>query len=165
MPGPIIGSACTVCNHPQASSLNAALAGGRSARRVAADFGLGKDAVLRHVTNQHPGAPQKNQPRVPAPTLQISEGLPRERLEALLRQLEAQAAAGPVSPLLAQQLRQGYKDLDAMQGPPPPTEVTMRDVAGLQELLSDLFLALEPYPEARKAMSAVLERHGEAPGG
>lgn len=166
MAGPLPGSQCVVCNHPQVAAINAAIAAGRPSRRVAADFGIaGKDSILRHVTNQHPGAPPKPAPRGSHPSLRPVGGLPRERLEALLKVLEAQAASGPVSPLLAQQLRQGYKDLDAMQGPPPQTEVRMRDVSGLTELLADLLLALEPFPDARRALSTVLEKHREALGG
>ena len=53
MSGPATGSQCHVCQSPDAALINAALATGRSGRKVAIQFGLGKDpGVLRTVVRE-----------------------------------------------------------------------------------------------------------------
>lgn len=57
-------------------------------------------------------------------------------------------------------LRQAIMNLAALKPPVVDRKVTVADVDGLPELLGDMFKALEPFPEARRALSDVFRKHG-----
>jgi hypothetical protein len=146
---------CTVCNHQSLSVINAALNAKQSHRRVAASFGLGKDAINRHVMNQHPGVTIEGV----EPNPEVTGETPREKLTSLINIMEAQVRSGNARVDTMRELRIAYGELDKLSGGEGPSMVTLREVDGLIDFLKEAFVALEPYPEARMALVPVLEKH------
>lgn len=152
---------CPICNHDQAANINAGINGGQSQRSIAKLWQLNIRTIKKHVNDRHAGVttlaagkpteePTESVEATPEPT-------PEGRLKGLILRLEAdmQAQSGPVRPELARELRMAYTEL-AKISHATPDAVKITDVEGLPELLKDLFLALEPFPEARTAMADVL---------
>lgn len=153
MSGPSVGTGCAVCEHPQASQINAALQSGKlSNRKIALQFQVGKDSVNRHVYKRHPGyAP----PGAPG---QVPEDGDTEltRLKLIRTQLEEDMAAR-ARPETSRELRQVNQRISELEGTDRPKSVTVEDVRGLPEQVARWFQALEPYPEARQAMLAATD--------
>jgi hypothetical protein len=152
MSGPIPGSRCTVCNHPNHGAIDAALAGGRSSRLVAKDFNVGHDAVNRHKANHLAPALASSAPWTP------KSGQSRE--EALDEIISA-VASGKMRPDQAAQIRIALKEKDEAGGPADLT-VRVADVPGLADLFADVSDALAPWPKAHEAVLAALKKHGWA---
>jgi len=151
-----VGATCTVCNHANATAINAALASGQmSQRRIADQFGLKHDAVRRHVINRHPGViVASDTPALPP----LEEGAsPREKLERLIAQLEAQMTGGNARVDVSRELRLAYGDLEKMSGGASPIPTSYRDLEGWAEYEAAVFAALEPFPEAQAALAAALK--------
>ena len=147
MAGPAPRSTCTVCNHANRAAIDAALIGGRAATRVAADFSLHKDAMLRH---------QKNHVNAPGSWMPADNASWRDKMESLAKALER----GEVRPDVASQLRLTYKELDEAGNNAGPTEITVSELPWLAEMLGDLLLAVDRWPQARDALKEVLQKHG-----
>lgn len=157
-----------------------------SARQVAERFGVAPAAMYRHLQNGHvvrkavvrdlnrreavgalaqaaAEAPQ-SAPQVPVASTDSPPDAAtlsaRQRLVAVAQKLEARAAQSGMRSDIARELRLTYAELDRLDAGNGPTEVRVKDVEGLPELLGDLFKALEPFPDARRAMGAVLDKHG-----
>lgn len=85
----------------------------------------------------------------------------RERLVAVAAKLEAEAVLrGGMRPDIARELRLTYEALHKMDGGVSDREVRVADVQGLPELFGAMFKALEPFPDARRALGAVFAEHG-----
>lgn len=155
MSGPAVGSQCTVCNHPQATEINVAVASGQPRRVVARRFALGHDALNRHYHHGHPGVVAAPEPL--RKTLPAGEGAtPRENLEAVIAMYGAKLRAGTLRVDEARELRVASAALDEMGGGEAPVPQTWREVGGWQELEAEIFAALEPFPEARQALACAL---------
>lgn len=151
--GPSMGATCTVCNHPQRAMIDAAITGGKALKPTATAFNLGYDAMRRHNANHLIPAQVAANPNGWQPPAGSSWA---EKMEALALALEQ----GRVRSDVAAQLRMTYKDLDEANTGDGPVSVTMADVPGLAEMFGDLFLALDPFPQAREAMGRVMRKHG-----
>jgi len=144
---------CTVCNSPQVSLINDALNSGPlhgSYRGIGLKYGVDKDAVRRHCIGLHPGVIDR---RI-SERVSIPEGASaRETLEAMVRHLSKKLAAGVIRADEMQQLRMATNDLEKLIGGSEVVIASYKDVAGWQELEEKIFAALEPFPEARKAVA------------
>lgn len=150
MSGPLIGARCTVCNHADLGAIEAAIKGGRSKRLVAKDYNLGHDAVNRHAANHMTlTAPGGWAPPDPAASW-------RDKMEALAKALEQ----GRVRPDVASQLRLAYKELDEAGKDMGPSQITVAELPWLAEMLGDLLMAVDRWPQARDALKEVLQKHG-----
>ena len=163
---------CAVCGHPRVAYVDRLVtAGNRSLKSIAAEVGVSYDALRKtHVPNHLPVAAAA---RGAAARGGGGGGVaPGASPLDVLRNNMDQLAAIDVTRLPASQraqhlesVRRAAESLAKMEPPAAPTEVTLRDVRGLEEFLADVFLALEPHPEARRALRAVIEKHREALGG
>jgi hypothetical protein len=184
MPGPAPGQTCTACNHPGIVLLNKAINDGQSDYKVGGAFNLPRTTIQRHRTKLHPGVkpaaggrgqnlaaataddPPDDWPYEPGdPDTEPAqgEGTPRQQLEALVAQLRKQAKddGDDMRPELARELRLALEALGKMGSSEPPPVVQVKDVVGLRELLYDMQRALQPFPDARKALAAVWHKHLE----
>jgi hypothetical protein len=135
---------CSVCSRPDAGSINALLADGRSARSVAMELGLSEDALQRHAANhaRRNGRSSTVQPR-------NSD----DPLDELVDALREQALAG--NPAIVHQYRLALAaQADARHAVPPRSDLATEPewIA----LRTRLMLVLEPYPEAIRAVVAAL---------
>ena len=151
MSGPAPGSQCHVCRHPDVALINEALAKGLSGRKVALQFGLGKDSILRHVAARHPGVPGLERGSRPP---REHDGSELSSLEVMREQLESEME-DRVRSDTARELRQVHQRIAELTGNDRPKSVGVVDVEGLTEQVAAWFKALEPFPEAREAMLAV----------
>lgn len=156
---------CSVCNHPRLSHIDRLIvAGNRSLASIAAEVGVHYSALRRHTAKHvaRPAVPPAN-----APTTS-GGGLPAGSSPvAVMRKTVDDLAAIDASKLPPAQrvahldaLRRATESLARMEPPAAPDSVRIEDVEGLAPFLADVFLALEPYPDARKALGAVIEKHG-----
>ena len=150
--GPLSGAQCTICNDPQRAQIDAALQGGMAIRKTASTFSVKYDATRRHWMNHVVPTVQGANPNGWQPPAGASW---RDKMEALATALET----GKIRSDMAAQLRMAYKELDEADTG-GPLELTVADVPGLAEMMGELFLALDPYPQAREAMGKVMRKHG-----
>jgi hypothetical protein len=137
-----MGKACTVCSLPLAGAINELLRSKRSARAIAAEFGISYDALTRHARN-HLAKPASTD--APAATA--------DPLDELVAALRTRALAG--NPSDTREYRLALAALADLRHATPPT----RDLAGEPEwiaLRSTMLRALEPFPDARQAVADAL---------
>lgn len=162
--GPVIGATCTVCRHPQATSINGLLGQpGYPATRIEKQFGLSRGSVLRHWRANHPGVPVvvPQGAAVPGGGFAPPAGAtPRQKLELLIATLEAQAAQGNIRTDVFRELRLAYADLDKLAGGEPPAEVTVAEVRGAAELAEGLSDFVRRHPEHAAELREVLRAAG-----
>lgn len=159
--GPLPGSTCTVCRHPQVSSINALIGQpGVPATKIEKQFGLTRGSVLRHWRSQHPGTPSQSGVQNHNGFQPPAGATPRQKLELLIATLEAQAATGNIRTDVFRELRLAYADLDKMGGGEPPSEVTVAEVQGAAELAAGLFDLTTKYPQIRDDVTALLRAVG-----
>lgn len=139
---------CTICARPDAGTINALLAEGRSARSVAAEYGLSEDATQRHAA-RHLAARRKLSDEAtvsrPRPVAQLVD----DPLDELVDALRTQALAG--NPAIVHQYRLAL----AAQAEARHAIPQRRDLAAEPEWLAlrdRLLVALAPFPEARLAV-------------
>lgn len=141
-----MGRSCSVCSRPNAGAINALLAGGRSARSLAAEFGLSHAAMLRHERNHTASR------AAPAPSSK-SRALPKlvgDPLDELTKALRVRALAG--NPADTREYRLALAaQLDARHAVPPSR--ALETEPEWIELRTKMLTALWPFPEARRAVA------------
>ncbi|MGD0248353.1 MAG: hypothetical protein ABSB75_04795, partial [Candidatus Limnocylindrales bacterium] len=148
---PLVARSCSVCSRSDAGAINVLL-DGRSARSVAAEFGLSEDAVQRHAKRH-----LTKQARPPSDTVNpgtASQPLdPHDPLDELVTALRTRALAGSDSATREYRLALAAQS-DAKHAAPP-----RRDLATEPEWLAlrtVMLRALEPFAEARAAIVVAL---------
>jgi len=143
---PRVSRRCTVCGLSSAGAIAEEIRTGRSARSVAAEFGVNYEAMVRHVRNHLAKRPAK-----PVPT-EVDD--PLEELVAALRD---QALAG--NPAIVHQYRLALQAQAAAANAALP----VADLASTSEwihLRTVILDALAPFPEARVAVAEALVAAG-----
>jgi len=153
---------CAVCYSENAAQLNTNLNAGAGFQATGKLFKINRKAIAKHVRDGHPGIDGRPRPTDPAALPPEPSATPESRLRGLIERLETDMtdSTGPVRPELARELRMAYTELAKISSATPDA-VKINDVEGLPELLKDLFLALEPFPDARAAMADVLRERME----
>ncbi len=153
---------CPICHHDQVANINAGIAGGQSQRSISRLYGMTTKSVRKHIQEEHRGVQKVVDETAEKSSAPTPDPTPEGRLKSLILRLEAdmQMQSGPLRPELARELRMAYTELSKISQATPDA-VKVEDVEGLPELLKDLFLALEPFPEARAAMADVLKTRME----
>jgi hypothetical protein len=170
-----VGARCTVCLHPDRPSIELALSRKAGLKTIAAKFGLSKTALSRHSTNHMP-------PQVKAVMLATGRTTPVDLDE--LRRTESEGLLATAVALRARLYRQldmaeevgdlraaaslDGRILDSLSFVAKllgeistHTQTTITQLTISPEYLSlraALVQALQPYPEARKAVSQVIRR-------
>ena len=137
-----MGVACTVCALPTAGAIAELLRSGRSARAVAAEFGLSYDAVTRHARNH-----VAKRPSTPVP----DSGA--DPLDELVKALRVRALAG--SPADTREYRLALAAQSDLRHSAPPQHDLATEPEWI-ELRARMLHALEPFPEARAAIVAAI---------
>jgi hypothetical protein len=169
------GRQCNVCNHRELAGINLALARGVSIRALAKRFALHRDSLYRHSKNHLP--PQLRASLIAGPDLDIDLDRLREtesqsllvhlinlrgRLFSALDVGEEFGDANMVSRVAAQ-LHHNLEITARLLGDlHPGGSTTINNVLVMPayvELRVDLMDALRAYPEAGRAVAAVLHRN------
>lgn len=137
---------CSVCIHPERRSIDAALREGKSARSVGRQHDLGYNAVNRHRANHLLQAIDES-------TTDIDLADVADPLSELILALRRRALAG--SDAAAREYRLALlAQVDARRAIEPKRNLI--DDPEFIEIANKIIAALEPYPEARRAVVAVL---------
>jgi len=150
---------CTVCAHPERAIIDAALVAGTPNRRIATQHGLSEAAVRRHAAEHLPAS------LVTA----AGEEATRQALDVLaqLKQINASSVAILAE---ARRAKDGDLALKAVDRIHKQIELQAKLLGDLderpvvnvlvtpewQQLRGQLVAALQPFPEARVAVAAVL---------
>ena len=140
--------ACTVCASPSAGAIDELLRSGRPAQALATEFAVGQRSMQRHA--------KAHLDRTVAGSAGDNGQVNGDPLDELEDALRARALAG--DPVVAREYRLALSAQAAAQHAAAPT----RHLATEPEwtaLRSRLVMALEPFPEARRA---VVDALGEA---
>jgi len=161
-----MGRTCTVCNHKDIEEINRLLLCSVPYRDIARKFGLSKDALARHKDVHIPELLSKsNNLKALADEieqadihkgdnyLQLVIGLQKKALDALEQQ---NAQEDPKSWAVVSRESRGYlellgKALDRIRDA-PPMQVNILVNPEWIALRTTIISALQPYPEARKAV-------------
>lgn len=135
---------CSICVRPDAGTINAALAEGRSARSVALEHGLSEDALQRHHAASHGARHTAVPPASP---------LPDHPLDELVDALRPHALTG--DPQVAHQYRLALSAQADARNAAPPTRDLATEPEWL-ELRARLMAVLEPFPDATRAVIKAL---------
>src|SRR5579884_2427299 len=143
-----MGRPCTVCSHPQRTEIEKLRLGGVRSGLVAAQFGVSKKALQRHVPHiqrrleLEEKAQAATQPATLLDTLEARRGRPHHILAAI-REVRANFE------LLARMVGE-LQDKAAVQ-------VNILKMPETVTLVTRLRDALTPYPEAKNAVLKVLD--------
>ena len=142
-----------MCEHPQAALINNELAKPDairpSNRAIGRMFGVSRDSVSRHVFKMHDGYTPPDQ--AGRKGTQMTGETELDRLRQIRERLEEEFAQR-ARPETSRELRQVNQRIAELEGSDRPRSVTVADVAGLPEQVARWFAALEPFPDARRAM-------------
>lgn len=153
-----MGRTCTVCSHKDVDEINRLLLTGTSFRDIAGQFDLSKTALARHKESHIPELLLKSE--------DIKEVVNADNLLAQLQEARTSAldlldkaiavgdtkVYGPPSSYLSE-IRQQIKlwaELEGRLASQPQVNITLN--AEWIELRSTIIAALEPFPEARRAV-------------
>ncbi len=153
-----MGRQCTVCGHKDVEEINKLLLSGTSFRDIAGQFDLSKTALARHKESHIPNELLKSndiQEIAKADALLVQLGEVREKTLSLLDKAEAAADTrvygAPVAYL--REVREQIKLLAELEGRlASQPQITIVSSPQWIELRTLIIGALEPYPEARKAV-------------
>lgn len=172
---------CTICHHPRRAEIEDAIAHGVSLRRIAERCGVSKTALIRHKTHARLEADRRtcnNQTTYSPGGAYLLEELKRAKLDDisdLKRYLEAlnsvtieilresfQAGRSGTALQAARELRQSIELIAELlhvlnQHPQTTQQVALVHTPEWVRIREIIAKALEPYPEARLALSAALE--------
>lgn len=154
---------CVTCAHPALDEINIALASGPCTSALSERFGVGQDALRRHrrahltpalvrvaATRRNEGTAISAHDRL--------ESL-YDRIDRYLDRIEAKGGIQGVAAVLAE-CRRTLETIAKMQGEldeRPTTTVNLLSSPAVTELMGRLLMALQPFPEARQAASAVID--------
>jgi len=164
---------CTVCAHREAAAINLGLARGVSTRMLAKRYKLHGDALKRHRTNHLP--PQLRAALIAGPDLDIDlDKLRDTESQSLLANLVAlrgrlfsiidvaeEAGDGNMLSRIAGQLHNNLEITGKLLGDLSSGHMTVNNVLIMPayvELRVSLVNALRPFPEAARAVAAVLHQ-------
>jgi len=153
-----MGRTCTVCAHKDVAEIDRLLLCSDSYRDIARQFGLSKDALARHKDSHIPELLSKSE--------DIKEVVNADNLLAQLQEARTSALDlldkaieagdtkiyGPPSSYLSE-IRQQIKlwaELEGRLASQPQVNITLN--AEWIELRSTIIQALQPFPEARRAV-------------
>lgn len=153
-----MGRTCTVCAHKDVDEINRLLLCSDSYRDIARQFGLSKDALARHKESHIPDLLSKSE--------DIKEVVNADNLLAQLQEARTSAldlldkaieagntkVYGPPSSYLSE-IRQQIKlwaELEGRLASQPQVNITLN--AEWISLRSTIIQALQPFPEARRAV-------------
>lgn len=170
---------CSVCSDAHAREIDDLVrSGSRSTRSIATAFGVGYEALKRHVRNHvdprrattshgtQDGAGTRNDAPANFSTPTADPGAPvdlADELRASLRAIDAQLAderlshAGRVT--LLNQKRLTIADLAVLEPAERPAEATVLEVDGLPEFLADLRLLLDAHAGIRDEVASLWRAH------
>lgn len=157
-----MGIPCSICVHPKADAINAAIAAGVPYRRLRAQYGFSLSSISRHNARHMSPAWED----VEVPEADPREPLP-ERLERLLSYAEtmyataAAAGQGPQALAVLKEMRALLVDIGRVTG-----EIDTRNVTNVVNVMADpriqwalgvMYAELAAYPEIRERIASRLQ--------
>jgi hypothetical protein len=157
------GRACSVCSHPALDNIDAALIRRRPYREIAGRFGVSDSALSRHL-NEHLAADVQKalSERATSKGVKVMDRLAGmiDRLDGFLDRAE-EDKDGPEFRATAAELRKQLELIAKLQGELAQEGTTNISVkAEWLEVRALIVSALEPHPEAKRAVVAALEGAG-----
>ena len=137
---------CTVCASPSAGAIDELLRSGRPAQAVATEFAVGQRSMQRHA--------KAHLDRIVAIAVRDNGHLSGDPLDELVIALRTRALAG--NPVVAREYRLALSAQAAAQHAAAPTRYLATEPEWIV-LRSRLLVALEPFPEARRAVVDALD--------
>jgi hypothetical protein len=147
-------TSCNVCRHARLAEADAALAARRTDASVARLLGLKKDAVRRHRLNHLAVAPPETRAASTDPAASAAAVL-RDAMNGL-RGIDTTTMSGPAKTAHMDALRRAAESLSRVEEPSPPSDDGRPTWEALRAMWAEMFLALEPFPEARMALAKVM---------
>jgi transposase-like protein len=156
-----MGRACTICSREDRDAIEQRLVSGERVRAVAREFGVGRDALMRH----HAGHLPSDLVGLREAGERIATARAADRLEDLYRRangvLEAAEAEGrhPIALQAVRELRGIVELLARLSGElesRPDVVVNITASSEWIELQTTILVALEPFPDARQALAAAI---------
>ena len=176
-----MGTQCQVCNSPERARIELGLANRVPPRALAKRYGLHRDAIWRHGKNHMPPALKAALQRSLRPEQVDLDQLKRSESEGLMQHLVGQRgrlyalldtceeigdtkAAVGTHGAITKNLSLTARLLGELQTGSQTTVNMLVTSPQYVELRAGLIRALHPFPQARRAVSAVLkDLEGEAP--
>jgi hypothetical protein len=159
---------CTVCSHPERTTIDEALiSGGEALRTIADQWSVSKTALIRHKTDHlpaHLAAAHDAAEVVRADSLLDQVRALQAKTLAILQKAEGAGDLRTATAAIGQ-ARQNLDLLGRLAGELRTGEGTTVNVgvfasAGFGEVQVALFRALAPFPEARVAVASALKAIG-----
>ncbi|SRR5579884_3489332 len=157
-----MGRPCTVCSHPQRTEIEKLRLGGVRSGLVAAQFGVSKKALQRHVPHiqRRLELEEKAQAATQPATLLDSVRQLQARTLNLLDTLEARRGRPHHILAAIREVRANFELLARMVGELQDKAAVQVNILKMPEtvtLVTRLRDALTPYPEAKNAVLKVLD--------
>lgn len=151
---------CTICEHPQAEEINAALVAGEILRKITENFSVKMTALHRHKQHIPAGLVKAQEAREVAKADTLLEQVAGLRDKALSILAAAEQAGELKTALQGIKEARGCLELLAKLQGELAQDCTVNVLVAPQwiSLRTVILQALEPYPEARLKLAAALER-------
>jgi len=150
---------CSVCVHPKRNEIDEKIVARESYRAIARQYGLSKDAVSRHAENHLPVTLSKSQEASDVAHADDLLGQVQGLKDKALKLLEAAEKAGDLRTALRgiREARGCMELLAKLLGELDESpKVNLLLTPQWVELRRVMFMALEPFPEARMRLAEVL---------
>ena len=148
---------CTACSHENVARLNLALIAGESARSVARRFGLNKSAVVRHLWHlPRTLVEARARSEISRADMLIGQVCKIQRqAENILKKATAEGEIELALRAIRELVRIADLSLRTLQLHENQHDKS-RGSEDVPEVIDDLVVALQPYPQARAAAAQVL---------
>ncbi len=154
---------CTICNHPERASIEAAIANGTSYRHISSQFSIGYKSVERH--KEHCIKPilqeivTKQEEQTAFTTFSEMDWM-REQLRAIYTENWSDTRKVPDLALKAlAELRRQVELRAKLEGELDEHSITITSIPEWRELRALLLDALRTHPQARMAVIRALEAY------
>lgn len=166
---------CHTCLSPYQAQADALYVAGASASAVAKRLNLPTQSMQRHVRLGHVSRTAHAEPQATVcppgqapstftdrPTGRATQGDMQAELQQQLDELNAMDTTGlsPTTLIALSDAKRRTAESLAKASPATPGVVRVLDVEGLPELIRESYMALRPFPEARRALLAAWRREG-----
>ncbi|SRR6266567_246044 len=154
---------CTICNHPERASIEAAIVDGTVNREITSKFGVGRMAIERHTTNHliQTVKEAKQEQAIQTGSLALDRMSRGEGIvDEILDEFWGEKVKAPELALKAlAELRRQVELRAKLEGELDEHSITITSIPEWRELRALLLDALRTHPQARMAVIRALEAY------